>query len=105
MLNQRTLKTAIRTTGVGLHTGARVELALRPAPVDAGIVFYRVDLPGSPAIPGEAGHVGDTRLSSTLKSGAVSAPWPRTRWHAVQPPLPSKSAPPRAASPTRTDAV
>jgi UDP-3-O-[3-hydroxymyristoyl] N-acetylglucosamine deacetylase len=72
MLNQRTLKSAIRTTGVGLHTGARVELALRPAPVDAGIVFHRVDLPGSPTITGEAAHVGDTRLSSTLKSGNVS---------------------------------
>ena len=72
MLKQRTLKTAIRTTGVGLHTGARVELSLRPAPPDTGIVFHRSDLPQSPAIRGMAGHVGDTRLSSTLKDGAVS---------------------------------
>ena len=66
MLKQRTLKTSIRTTGVGLHTGARVELSLRPAPPDTGIVFHRSDLPQSPAIRGMAGHVGDTRLSSTL---------------------------------------
>jgi UDP-3-O-[3-hydroxymyristoyl] N-acetylglucosamine deacetylase len=72
MLNQRTLKTAIRTTGVGLHTGARVELGLRPAAPDTGIAFHRVDLPGAPTIPGDAHHVGDTRLSSTLKSGAAS---------------------------------
>ena len=72
MLKQRTLKTSIRTTGVGLHTGARVELSLRPAPPDTGIVFHRSDLPQSPAIRGMAGHVGDTRLSSTLKDGAVS---------------------------------
>ena len=42
MLKQRTLKTTIRTTGVGLHTGARVELVLRPAPPDTGVVFHRV---------------------------------------------------------------
>jgi UDP-3-O-[3-hydroxymyristoyl] N-acetylglucosamine deacetylase len=72
MLRQRTLKSAITTTGVGLHTGARVELGLRPAPVDAGIVFRRTDLPGMPALAGLADRVGDTRLSSTLKEGAAS---------------------------------
>ncbi len=51
MLKQRTLKTTIKTTGVGLHTGARVELTLRPAPPDTGIVFHRVDLPQPVAIP------------------------------------------------------
>ena len=66
MLRQRTLKTTIRTTGVGLHTGARVELTLRPAPADSGIVFHRVDLPSPVAIPARATNVGDTRLSSTL---------------------------------------
>src|SRR6476661_6088834 len=66
MLRQRTLKTTIRTTGVGLHTGARVELTLRPAPGDTGIVFHRVDLPQPVAIPAHAANVGDTRLSSTL---------------------------------------
>jgi UDP-3-O-[3-hydroxymyristoyl] N-acetylglucosamine deacetylase len=67
MLFQRTLKSPIKTTGVGLHTGVRVELALRPAPIDTGIVFHRVDLAPPVAIPADARHVGDTRLSSTLK--------------------------------------
>ena len=72
MLRQRTLKTMIRTTGVGLHTGARVELTLRPAPVDSGIVFHRVDLAAPVAIPAHATNVGDTRLSSTLALGGAS---------------------------------
>lgn len=67
MLLQRTLKTAIKTTGVGLHTGVRVDLALRPAAPDTGVVFHRVDLVPPVAIPADARHVGDTRLSSTLK--------------------------------------
>ena len=71
MLKQRTLKSLIKTTGVGLHTGVRVELTLRPAPADTGIVFHRVDLPQSLAIPADARNVGDTRLSSSLeKDGA-----------------------------------
>src|SRR4029079_7704362 len=72
MLRQRTLKTMIRTTGVGLHTGARVELTLRPAPVDSGIVFHRVDLAAPVAIPAQATNVGDTRLSSTLAQHGAS---------------------------------
>jgi UDP-3-O-[3-hydroxymyristoyl] N-acetylglucosamine deacetylase len=74
MLKQRTLKKATKTTGVGLHTGARVEMGLRPAPVNTGIVFHRTDLPQSAAIPALAVNVGDTRLSSTLKGngGSVS---------------------------------
>jgi UDP-3-O-[3-hydroxymyristoyl] N-acetylglucosamine deacetylase len=72
MLKQRTLKTTIKTTGVGLHTGARVDLVLRPAPPDTGIVFHRVDLPTAVAIPADARHVGDTRLSSTLKHDGAS---------------------------------
>jgi UDP-3-O-[3-hydroxymyristoyl] N-acetylglucosamine deacetylase len=67
MLKQRTLRTTIKATGVGLHTGARVELALRPAAPDTGVVFHRVDLEPPATIPGDALHVGDTRLSSTLK--------------------------------------
>jgi UDP-3-O-[3-hydroxymyristoyl] N-acetylglucosamine deacetylase len=71
MLKQRTLKSLIKTTGVGLHTGARVELTLRPAPPDSGISFHRTDLPGSPVIAADARNVGDTRLSSSLvKDGA-----------------------------------
>ena len=72
MLRQRTLKTAIRTTGVGLHTGARVELVLRPAAPDSGIVFHRVDIDRPVTIPADALHVGDTRLSSTLKHEGTS---------------------------------
>ena len=72
MLKQRTLKSKIKTTGVGLHTGARVELTMRPAPPDNGIVFHRVDLPASAPIPGEARNVGDTRLSSSLSKDGAS---------------------------------
>ncbi len=71
MLKQRTLKKVIRTTGVGLHTGARVEMTLRPAPVDTGVVFHRTDLDPPVAIAALAANVGDTRLSSTLKSGGT----------------------------------
>ena len=71
MMKQRTLKTTIKTTGVGLHTGARVELVLRPAQPDTGIVFHRVDLAKTVTIPADARNVGDTRLSSSLeKDGA-----------------------------------
>lgn len=72
MLRQRTLKAATRTTGVGLHTGARVELVLRPAAPETGIVFHRTDLAPTVAIPASATHVGDTRLSSTLREGAAT---------------------------------
>ena len=68
MLKQRTLQKGTKTTGVGLHTGVRVEMMLRPAPPDTGIVFHRTDLAHSPAIPALAANVGDTRLSSTLQS-------------------------------------
>jgi UDP-3-O-[3-hydroxymyristoyl] N-acetylglucosamine deacetylase len=71
MLRQRTLKSAIKTTGVGLHTGARVDLTMRPAAPDTGIVFHRVDLAQPVSIPAHALNVGDTRLSSSLeKDGA-----------------------------------
>ena len=70
MLKQRTMKAATKTTGVGLHTGARVELGLRPAPADTGIVFNRTDLAQPVAIPAQAANVGDTRLSSTLRRAA-----------------------------------
>jgi len=67
MLKQSTLKKLIKTTGVGLHTGARVDLTLRPAAPDTGIVFHRVDLPHSVSIQADARNVGDTRLSSSLE--------------------------------------
>ena len=72
MLRQRTLKAATRTTGVGLHTGARVDLVLRPAAPDTGIVFHRTDFSPPVAIPATASQVGDTRLSSTLREGAAT---------------------------------
>ncbi len=72
MLRQRTLKSAIKTTGVGLHTGARVDLVLRPSAPDTGIVFHRVDLARPVTIPADAMHVGDTRLSSTLRHDGAS---------------------------------
>lgn len=66
MIKQRTLKNVIRATGVGLHTGEKVYLTLRPAVPDTGIVFRRVDLDSPVDIPAKAENVGDTRLSTTL---------------------------------------
>ena len=71
MLEQRTLKTVTRAVGVGLHSGQRVELTLRPAAIDTGIVFRRVDLPSPVDIPVSAHAVSDTRMASTVsKDGA-----------------------------------
>ncbi len=66
MIRQRTLKNVIRATGVGLHSGEKVYLTLRPAPVDTGIVFYRTDLDPIAEIPAHAEKVGETLLSTTL---------------------------------------
>ena len=71
MIRQRTLKNVIKATGVGLHTGKKVYLTLKPAPVDTGIVFSRVDLDPVVQIPALAENVGDTTLSSTLMKGDV----------------------------------
>lgn len=71
-LLQRTLKNVIRATGVGLHTGEKVYLTLRPAPVDTGIVFVRTDLDEPVAIPARAENVGDTTMATTLTDGRVS---------------------------------
>ena len=68
MLRQRTLKAQVRTTGVGLHSGQGVELTLRPAPPDTGIVFRRVDLAGPVSIRAEPNNVNDTRMASTLST-------------------------------------
>ena len=71
MLKQRTLKTPIHATGVGLHSGAKVKIHLRPAPANAGIVFRRVDLAAPIDIAISAYAVGDTRMASCLeKDGA-----------------------------------
>jgi len=72
MIRQRTLKNVIRATGVGLHTGNKVYLTLRPAATDTGIVFRRVDLPQPVEIRACPDNVGDTRLSTTLVKGEVS---------------------------------
>lgn len=66
MLKQRTVKQEVRTTGVGLHSGTKVVLTLRPAAVDTGIVFRRVDLNPVVEFPSTASIVGDTRMASVL---------------------------------------
>ena len=66
MLRQRTLKTLVSASGVGLHTGQKARVSLRPAPPDTGIVFRRVDLPSPVDIPARAELVSDTRLASCL---------------------------------------
>jgi UDP-3-O-[3-hydroxymyristoyl] N-acetylglucosamine deacetylase len=71
MLAQRTLKSLTKAVGVGLHSGQRVELTLRPAPPYTGIVFRRVDLPQAVDIVVSAEAVTDTRLASTISSGSA----------------------------------
>ena len=71
MLQQRTLKTVTKAVGVGLHSGQRVELTLRPAQPDTGIVFRRIDLPIPVDIPVSAQAVTDTRLASTISNGGA----------------------------------
>jgi UDP-3-O-[3-hydroxymyristoyl] N-acetylglucosamine deacetylase len=71
MIKQRTLKTSVRSTGVGLHTGLKVTMVLRPAPIDTGIVFCRSDLPGNPAVPAHALNVSNTLMATVIeKNGA-----------------------------------
>ncbi len=69
MIRQRTLKSLTRAVGVGMHSGQRVELTLRPAPPDTGIVFRRVDLPQPVDIPARFDSVSDTRMASTISLG------------------------------------
>ena len=71
MFRQRTIKQLVKTTGVGLHSGRRVELTLRPAAPDTGIVFHRIDLPEVVDLPAKAGMVKDTRMASVLGQGAA----------------------------------
>jgi UDP-3-O-[3-hydroxymyristoyl] N-acetylglucosamine deacetylase len=71
MLRQRTLKSLIRASGVGLHTGQKVRIALRPAPPDTGVVFRRIDLASPVDLPARADLVGAARLASTLVKGEV----------------------------------
>jgi UDP-3-O-[3-hydroxymyristoyl] N-acetylglucosamine deacetylase len=71
MLKQRTLKSLVRTTGVGLHSGAKVNLTLRPAAPDTGIVFRRVDLEPPVELRADPLSIGDTQLASCLEKDGV----------------------------------
>jgi len=63
---QRTLRRGVTCTGIGLHSGKKVNISLRPAEPDSGIMFKRADLPGAPLIPADVHHVVDTNLCTTL---------------------------------------
>ncbi len=71
MIRQRTLKSIVKATGVGLHGGQKVQLVLRPAAPDTGIVFHRVDLDPVVSLPADPYSVCDTRMCSGLQSGGV----------------------------------
>ena len=71
MIKQRTLKNSIKATGIGLHTGEKIYLTLRPAPVDTGIIFRRVDFDEPVEIPARPENVGSTTLSTTLEKDGV----------------------------------
>jgi UDP-3-O-[3-hydroxymyristoyl] N-acetylglucosamine deacetylase len=73
MMRQRTIRERVRTVGVGLHSGERVELTLRPALPDTGIVFHRVDLEPPVSLAARADSVNDTRMASTLSAQAPGA--------------------------------
>jgi UDP-3-O-[3-hydroxymyristoyl] N-acetylglucosamine deacetylase len=82
MLAQRTLKSMTRAVGVGVHGGQKVELTLRPAPADSGIVFRRVDLPRAAVIRAAALNVCDTRMATTLSAdGGPGGPKVKTVEH------------------------
>ncbi len=72
MIRQRTLKNAIRAQGVGLHTGKKASITIRPATVNTGIIFRRVDQDPPTDIPAHMANVGSTRLSTTLVKDGVS---------------------------------
>ncbi|MGH8532207.1 MAG: UDP-3-O-acyl-N-acetylglucosamine deacetylase, partial [Gammaproteobacteria bacterium] len=71
MIKQRTLKNVIRATGIGLHTGKKVLVTLRPAAANSGIIFRRTDLNPPVEIRARAENVGDTQLSTSLARGGV----------------------------------
>lgn len=71
MLKQRTLKKVVRAVGIGLHSGRKVHLTLRPADPDTGIVYTRVDLDPPVSMPAEPTRVNDTRMATTLNEGPV----------------------------------
>ncbi|MFC3153532.1 UDP-3-O-acyl-N-acetylglucosamine deacetylase [Litoribrevibacter euphylliae] len=71
MIKQRTLKNSIRATGVGLHSGEKVYLSLKPAPVNTGIIFRRSDMEGANEVEANFDQVGDTTMSTTLIKDGV----------------------------------
>ncbi|AJC50400.1 UDP-3-O-acyl-N-acetylglucosamine deacetylase, partial [Coxiella endosymbiont of Amblyomma americanum] len=71
MIKQKTLKKIVRVTGIGIHTGERVCLTLRPAPVNTGIIFYRTDLNPVVEIPATVNYICDTNLSTSLSKNGV----------------------------------
>jgi len=71
MLRQRTLKSLVSSSGVGLHTGRKVRMTLRPAPIETGIVFRRIDLAVPVDVPARAELVGEARMASTLVKDGV----------------------------------
>ena len=73
MIKQRTLKNKVRATGVGVHLGHRVEMVIRPAAPDTGIVFCRTDMPGAPAVRAHALNVNDTRMSTRIEDAKTGA--------------------------------
>ena len=82
MIQQRTIQALTRAVGVGVHSGQKVELTLRPAPPDVGVVFRRVDLPEPVEIPVNAYAVSDTRMASTISPGGnADAPKVQTIEH------------------------
>jgi UDP-3-O-[3-hydroxymyristoyl] N-acetylglucosamine deacetylase len=72
MLQQRTLKSLTHAVGLGVHSGQKVELTLKPAPPDSGIVFRRVDLPVPVEIPVSVTAVSDTRMATTISPGGLA---------------------------------
>ena len=71
MIRQRTLKNMIWGTGIGLHSGKKVYIGLRPAPINTGIVFHRSDIDGGAWIKADPLHVVDTRLSTNIGDGQI----------------------------------
>ena len=72
MFKQRTLRESVTATGIGLHSGRKVRLTLRPADPGAGIVFRRVDVTPAVDIPAEATNVNDTRMATTVNVGRTA---------------------------------
>jgi UDP-3-O-[3-hydroxymyristoyl] N-acetylglucosamine deacetylase len=73
VIKQRTVKNKVRATGVGVHLGLRVEMTIRPAAPNTGIVFCRTDMPGAPTVRAHALNVNDTRMSTRIEDGQTGA--------------------------------